>query len=960
MPIVFYFIFIIISLNFNITPTFIMKLETNFNSFNNINMIQNQINSNFQPTSNAYSMQLVKKSASTLLMPFDSPPLGNQMKQHNLSNNSNINKNQHLTECENKPVSNIHYESDDDEEDFIHVTFDLNDQSTNLFKNLTQDTLERLDELGILSIQIDQEKPIKTKQKTSNQIVTVNSSNEIKQEKINITTPLSANNLSIPSPSPTSPFLVGQSPQKVLINPTLPSSPSSSLPPPQARKRNRKTINELTNHLTSNNPILNHSQNETNSRPDDATIKTENSITNKSTGQTKRKRSNKSNDNSLDSSIHDESNDLKSSQIKPTIGSDIKQVYIIDNKNSTSIGTSSVEQIHSLPTSNINTNTNNNAFIAPYNSNLNNNSEIVNISNVKNVNNMNTNSIVNYSDHNSFKDQSHQQPTPPQQQHHQLQQIQHNQDQNHQLQQKQQFQMMQQNQPQQYHIINSQHQNLQYQQMYNNQQKISQQPSQQYRMPSPMLANILSSNELNNNYSSQVNVSQIKNNNEIYLLNNSNNHNLINSHDNNMVNKDNINENHNNYNNNNDSKQSLNELQLLKSEDYKQIYQMRQMLIANQQQNQLIQPQLQQQQHIQQLQQHQHQQQIHQQQMHQQQIQQQQIQQQQQLQQQQIQQNQQHLQLINQTQSIAQEQPVSTTTSKKRRTPADPSKTRAKRTKVIAPNPPAAPQSATNTNSLIILSSSDKPTDAVQHQVLRLPSGELNKNSDDKSNLSANIDTKIKNYDSFVNQTTLETSSNNMEKFIDFSIANDPNKDKDLTCNTTPNLQDNKNKLELDDNISKISLQVIDPSSLYSNSQSQQSNLIYLNTSTGSNNENVNKIKSLNFVSFKLNNTNSNIGPVSSAYSSSSNPSQSSYVIANKPQNIIFTNNNNNNNYTPNCVSSSSTASSSISCFNNYEFVNTTKSNSPIKELNSNCSIQTNNTLQSNRIDITEEEAKPN
>ena len=856
------------------------------NMINSINMIPNQ-------PLNYNTIQYKQQTSQgiNVTMPFDS--LAQPFNNDSFNNKIQISEKTHKMEsnitCSQTP------DSDTDEDDCIHVTFNLNEHAASLVNNLSTESIKQLEQLGILSLQLKNEKPIKIKSSKqssisasnlniqTNQNVTVNYDNylgltEMKQEKLNFkpNDSLTTNSTTLPS---TSQFLIQQSPNKVLINNTTLTSntPIQAIQPPAAKKRNRKTINELTNHLTSNY----YSTNETIRQEETAA---ENSIKQSQQIQPKRKRSTKSD---LDTSQTEtpKLNQYEEANIEQKVshdnqmysngnGSDIIQVYLIE-KNQASDVNQSFQQSNQL-IQHQQTQQQHQTF-----SGL--NTDIVTLS---------TNNIINFTDHNNNFNNNEQQNVIQQQQ-----------------QQQQKHFMVQQ---QQFQLINQQQQQLQYQPIFNNnnnQPKINQ---QQYRMPSPMLANILSTNEqpTTNNYT------QMKQQpNEIYLINS--NHQMIN--DNNQL-KDNDN---NNYSlNDNKPYPSLNELQLLKSEDYKQIYQMRQMLAM--QQNQ-INPQ-----------QHEHMQiQIH-----------------------------------------------NPAASKKRRTPADPSKTRAKRTK-LASNTSSDTKTEENSFNIDLSISNDNKT-SIKETI----------------NYESSLRFEQNNASNYINQQDIHLT-NNMDKYIDFNLnsqnqrESEPKEKNQLiqqdlcnsigssnsnnsgsssvnSNNSSPNL---KEKSNLDDNqISKINLQLIDPQSIYSNSNrviptnldanNQASNLIYLNPN-GVTNDNVNKIKSLNFVSFKLNNP----APVSSSYSSSSSSpfiidqSQIYKTQLNKqnPSNLIYTNNDNSF-PSISCASLSSSSTASSSCFNNYEFINT-KSNSPIKQLsptNSLHQLNNNNTLQSINFITTDDESKKN
>jgi hypothetical protein len=930
----------------------IMKLQEDQKNFK-FNMIKNQ--SNFYPSSKQ-TTQL--NNNSSLLIPFDQSTGPNQLQYNNNAND--LNKNYQINDKLiynnkesynlNKNIHNNTELSDSDDSDYVHVTFDLTENAANFLKKVD---FQQLKEIGILSIKLNDEKTIKInsndEKKNSKQNLTNNNNfiiNDIKQERTSI---VSNESLKGIQPStyfqPTQTNLQTNNNNLTSIVPSVNSTNLISTPP--ARKRNRKTINELTNHLSTGNSYSNYSNEISNDET--RNIKLNESSLEKNIGEnsssphnTKRKRANKnSNDTSLDlNGSFNKTNELFKDQSEPLnisqeqnvlnkvetqfvnnniIGSDLKQVYIIDKN----IPTKAESQNFQHATSN-------SYIVAPF-SRLNNSDSL-----------QNQNLAINFSD-NNLNDISRQKDT------------------------NQQMQMIHQQQNHQFLHQQQQHQ-IQYQTILNN-QKLNQN-SQQYKMPSPMLANILSNNEIiNSNNYTQLNTNHATvNSNELYLLNNNN----LNKNENtnqmiNTMNPSEINKNNdisysiNNQSGLNKQYHSINELQLLKSEDYKQIYQIRQNLIANQtiQYNQM---------NINHIQNSNEQ--IN-------------------------QQPPQPVQLQNNIININQQQ---VNITKRRRLPADPSKTRAKRAKAnqtdqsMSNNLLSSDISNQKDNSIEINNNNNQNINKTsvnlttklniennnisnmitltpystnnyndEKNIINISDYQTNKQNNDLIKLTNSYESSTTRFENpnFINPVI---QNNNMDKYIDFSAtnlnrdliikeqntitkyecnsigsSNNSNCGSNASIDSSPILKDKpKNNENIEENTSnKINIQLVGTSVNYSNqTQSldnlnngqQPSNLIYLNP-TG-----IDKSKSLNFVSFKLSNNN-NTGPVSSSFSSSS-----SYILEpnqnfkNNNTNLTFNNANaNNNNFNSNnftSLSSSSTASSSFQNLNNNYDLN--KSNSPI------------------------------
>ena len=327
------------------------NLVTNNNNNTNIKSYSMLTNQTPSPRSSPKN-----KNTALLLMPFDSSSNQSKPMAYNNVNLNQFNKmqsNNHAifesSEITNgahqaNATSTLNDNSDNtsDSDDYVHVTFDLNEHATSLLKKLVQENLHRLKEIGILSVQLKDEKPIRTKLNSNLKLNSTNTSlnteskelshnsttvrtNEISQDHFinnnNGNSVFVGSSFPMPSPSFQTQKLantnISITSTTALLNNSN-NNNSNTAPPP--RKRNRKTINELTNHLSTGNSFSNFPTLDAVLTPASVSLSTdsfarnlkseeisnvpsENSITSKnSTHQPKRKRSSKSLNDNLDTS----------------------------------------------------------------------------------------------------------------------------------------------------------------------------------------------------------------------------------------------------------------------------------------------------------------------------------------------------------------------------------------------------------------------------------------------------------------------------------------------------------------------------------------------------------------------------------------------------------------------------------------------------------------------------------
>ena len=128
--------------------------------------------------------------------------------------------------------------NEEDDENNVHIKLEIPIEAANLLKKLASENFYRLREIGILSVQLDNEKPIIL----TGCLKTRRICETVKHQKISVASAGMPLNISQPMPAQPPPPPLPPPTQPIIIQQHV-SQPSSTNP---ARKRSRKTIQELT------------------------------------------------------------------------------------------------------------------------------------------------------------------------------------------------------------------------------------------------------------------------------------------------------------------------------------------------------------------------------------------------------------------------------------------------------------------------------------------------------------------------------------------------------------------------------------------------------------------------------------------------------------------------------------------------------------------------------------------